>query len=326
MSPLDRRPADRNPAPPRSALDPHAALHDATLPLTLTDHDLLRRARSSPAGLRAAGESPPRPEGAPPVLAAAWHRIESSPRRLLMLDYDGTLVPRRADRERAVPDRRAREALRNVAALGETVAIVSGRPLSQLAELLAGIPVDLIGEHGWEELIGGRIEQHGLSQAATTRLALAYRAAAACGWRAHLEANRASVVLRTRGLEPVAARALTQHCRELWTRFFERDGLRLDDIDGGLELRATQRGKGTVAWEALQREPAATLPVYIGDDLSDEQAFRVLRPLGVTVRVGRPHMPTAAEWRLGSSDDVTAFLEHWVRVIPPRPRPGPAGA
>ncbi len=251
-----------------------------------------------------------------PILSGVWNRITSSPRRLLMLDYDGTLASFRSERDRAAPSQRMREALRGVTQLGEPVVVISGRPVTQLQELLHGISIDLVGEHGWDELTqSGSRQQHALPQAAATRLGLAYRAAAACGWRAHLEVKRASVVLHTRGMTSQAARTLEQHCRELWARFFERDGLRLENIDGGLELRATQRGKGTVAWEAAQREPQGTLPVYLGDDVSDEDAFRVLRPLGVTIRVGRPHLPTAAEWRLGSVDDVAAFLEHWKSVV-----------
>jgi trehalose-phosphatase len=238
-----------------------------------------------------------------------------------MLDYDGTLAPFRVDREHAAPSRRVRDALHAVVRLGEPVVVVSGRPLDQLVDLLEGIPADLVGEHGWEEQSASGVRHvHALSSAAATRLSLAYRAAAACGWRAHLESKRASVVLHTRGMPAGAAHTLEEHCRELWARFFERDGLRLEDIAGGLELRAVARGKGLVAMEALQRQPAGTLPVYFGDDIADEQAFRVLRPVGVTVRVGRPHMPTAAEWRLGSTDDVASFLEHWAVVVSRAPR------
>jgi len=56
--------------------------------------------------------------------------------------------------------------------------------------------------------------------------------------------------------------------------------------------------------------------VFLGDDVTDEQAFRVLRPHGVTIRIGRPHMPTAAEWRLATTDDVASFLQHWCNVNP----------
>jgi trehalose-phosphatase len=234
-----------------------------------------------------------------------------------MLDYDGTLAPFQVERERALPTRATREALRAVAMNGEPVAVISGRPVAQLLKFLHGIPVHLIGEHGWEELTSnGASRVYELPHATDVRLGLAHRAALACGWHPQLERKRASVVLHTRSLSREQAREIEQNARELWARFFERDGLRLEEIDGGLELRATQRGKGTATWETLQQEPQGTLPIYFGDDAADEEAFRTLRPIGVTVRVGRPHLPSAAEWRLGSVDDVTTFLEHWRLVVP----------
>jgi trehalose 6-phosphate phosphatase len=252
------------------------------------------------------------------VLPGVWARITSSPRRLLMLDYDGTLAAFHVERDRAIPSRRVHDALGAVVG-AETVAVISGRPLPQLRELLAGIPVHLVGEHGWEQQAPGEPPVvHAVPESVAKRLEAALRAAQACGWRDHLESKRASIVLHTRGLPRDRAEAIERQCQELWSRFFERGGLQLDPIDGGLELLATHRGKGVVAWEYLQREPAGTLPVYLGDDESDEQAFRVIRPYGVTVRIGRPHMPSAAEWRLGSTDDVAAFLERWHTVVPRR--------
>jgi trehalose 6-phosphate phosphatase len=253
----------------------------------------------------------------PPVLPGVWNRILASPRRLLLLDYDGTLAPFQVDRERALPSPRVRDALRAVAMAGEPVVVISGRPVAQLLKVLHGIPLHLIGEHGWEELTatgGSRVYE--LPHTTEVRLGLAHRAALACGWQQHLERKRTAIVLHTRALPREQAGEIEQNARDLWARFFERDGLRLDEVDGGLELRATHRGKGTVAWETLQSEPHGTLPVYVGDDATDEEAFRTLRPLGVTIRVGRPHLPSAAEWRLASVDDVASFLEHWRAVVP----------
>jgi trehalose 6-phosphate phosphatase len=251
------------------------------------------------------------------VLPAAWPRITRAPRRLLLLDYDGTLAPLHVARDRAVPSRRMRDALRAVASMREPVVVISGRPLSQLLELLHGIPVHLIGEHGWEELTpDGRRHVHELPRTTAARLGLAHRAAVASGWEPCLEAKRCSVVLHTRVLHRERAAELEHDARDLWERYFERDGLRLDVIDGGLELRATQRGKGSAAWELLRGQPQGTLPVYLGDDVSDEEAFRLFRPLGVTVRIGRPHLPTAAEWRLGSVEDVESFLSRWHAAVP----------
>jgi trehalose-phosphatase len=146
---------------------------------------------------------------------------------------------------------------------------------------------------------------------------MARRAATAAGWGERLEVKRTGIVLHTRGLARDRAVQIERDARALWGRF-ETEGLRLDAIDGGLELRAGQHGKGEVAWDLLRREPDGTLPVFIGDDGTDEQAFRVLRPHGVTIRVGRPHMPTAAEWRVATPDDVANFLHHWATALPRR--------
>src|SRR2546427_4324988 len=80
---------------------------------------------------------------------AVWSRIASSPRRLLILDYDGTLAPFNVDRGHALPARRTRAALEALIVGGESVVIVSGRPIAELHELLGGLPLRLIGEHGW---------------------------------------------------------------------------------------------------------------------------------------------------------------------------------
>lgn len=256
---------------------------------------------------------------AAPLPHAVWNRIASSPHRLLMLDYDGTLVPLCADRRRAMLDSRVRDALEAVVALGDPVVIISGRPMFQLAAFLDGLNVSMVGEHGWEErTIDGQLMIHPLPEPAAAGLRLAHRAAVAAGLEPDLEAKRASIVLHTRGLEPAAARELEARGRQVWAHEFEHDGLKLEDIDGGLELRAAARGKGIAAWELFEREPQGTLPIYLGDDLSDEQAIQILRPVGVTIRVGRPHLPSAAEWHFQSPDEVAGFLVQWKHTIPAR--------
>jgi trehalose-phosphatase len=49
-------------------------------------------------------------------------------------------------------------------------------------------------------------------------------------------------------------------------------------------------------------------PVYLGDDDTDEDAFRVIRRTGIGVVVGRDGPPTHAHWALEDTDEVAAFL------------------
>jgi trehalose-phosphatase len=57
--------------------------------------------------------------------------------------------------------------------------------------------------------------------------------------------------------------------------------------------------------------PPGTLPVYLGDDTTDEDAFRALGREGVTIRVGDSGSPTAARHRLRDPDEVLGFLQRW---------------
>jgi trehalose 6-phosphate phosphatase len=56
------------------------------------------------------------------------------------------------------------------------------------------------------------------------------------------------------------------------------------------------------------------LPIYVGDDLTDEPAFRVLRK-GITVLVG-PRRPTNAHFSLRNPAQVGVFLERLERLLP----------
>jgi trehalose-phosphatase len=65
---------------------------------------------------------------------------------------------------------------------------------------------------------------------------------------------------------------------------------------------------------ALGQTDADTLPFYIGDDVTDEDAFRALGDRGITIFVGRPEQ-TAANYLLDDTDQVGAFLARLTRVL-----------
>lgn len=73
-------------------------------------------------------------------------------------------------------------------------------------------------------------------------------------------------------------------------------------------------GKGPAIQRALGAEGRSLLPIYLGNDETDESAFRVLRR-GVTVLVGRPQM-TQARYRLRNPDEVRRFLERLEAALP----------
>jgi len=72
-------------------------------------------------------------------------------------------------------------------------------------------------------------------------------------------------------------------------------------------------GKGSTAQALLAGLPAGTLPIFIGDDTTDESAFAALAR-GLTVRVGR-QTKTRAKFRLRNPGEVRAFLERLATMV-----------
>jgi trehalose-phosphatase len=257
-----------------------------------------------------------RPQPLDGVPARLWRKVVLAGHRLLMLDYDGTLAPFNAARDRALPLPRSVEFLKVIAAdVGTTVAIVSGRPLAEIAHLLGSLPVTMVGEHGWEKrLPEGRVVKCPLSTQQRNVLDRAERLARQKGLGSHLERKRTGVVLHTRGLAPPAATAQEEEAISLWRPLTADGSSRLGRIHGGVELRLQGRDKGTAVLSLISQAPAGTLGVFLGDDATDEDAFAAVHEWGFGVRVGDSGRPSLAAAWLPSCAAVTAFLEEWLRV------------
>jgi trehalose-phosphatase len=252
-----------------------------------------------------------------------WERVAKARERLIVLDYDGTLAPFHVQRERAVPFPGAIPALRALCGAPRTgVAILSGRPVGDLLGLLGsgGEPplagLELLGEHGWERLRAGGLEQHELAPAVAERLHQAARIAHQAGFSAELEEKRTALVLHTRGLAPGRAREAEQRVERHWSPLTAGSELQLDRIDRGFELRATGRDKGSALAELLAEAPSGALLVYVGDDETDEDAFRQVGPHGFALRVAAEPRPTAADGTLASCSEVVRWLER-LGAVPP---------
>jgi trehalose-phosphatase len=232
-----------------------------------------------------------------------------------MLDYDGTLAPFQPARDLAVPLPRSRELLSAIAGLpGMQVAIVSGRPIAELERWLGPLPATLVGEHGWEmREPDGTLTRHPLPTALVEQLDRAKRAAGERGLGERLERKRTGIVLHTRGLAAGRAHELEEQVWTLWRAAEDGGAVFRQRTDGGVELRARGRDKGSAVRSLVSRAPAGTLAVYVGDDATDEDAFAAVRDRGFGVRVGEGDRPTQAFARLPTSGSVVDFLEEWLR-------------
>ena len=254
-------------------------------------------------------------ENEPFPTALFWNEIRSAPHRLLGLDYDGTLAPFRERRMEAIPLEGIPELIGNLSLLPETtLAVVSGRPIGEILHLLGDFPIFIAGSHGFElRSPGGKLETFPPSLRQAEGLRQAREAAVRMGFPERLEIKIGSTALHTRGIEPARARDMKQVIFQVWSRIGRRFRLSCRNFNGGMEIRADGRDKGKIIQHLLSYLPAHALPVYIGDDDTDEDAFRAVQHIGFGILVGSGEHPTAARAFLPDCAAVKSFLEDWIR-------------
>lgn len=260
-----------------------------------------------------------------------------SRRRVLILDYDGTLAPLRAvpageargerpeSRFATAPYAGTRELLARIRSHpAARVVFVSGRPAREMADMLALSPrPEIFGVHGWEHLTrSGQLVRAIVPAQARAQLdalrALQVRLETA---GASFEDKHAAIAVHWRGRNAEQVRAI----RALLAPFetppdapARLDGVFAQPFDGGLEVRPHGPSKASVVRSVLREESRDAVVAYFGDDLSDEEAFRALAGRGIGVRVlpaGAPRdaarRPTSAQLTLRAPDELHAFLGRW---------------
>lgn len=232
---------------------------------------------------------------------------------MAFLDYDGTLSAIVSEPDAAVLVDGAAEALQLLAAQCP-VAILSGRDLADIRARVDIPGIWYAGSHGFE-LTGPDGVRHENEAAAAFVPTLA-RAAAELGRTlaqvpgVHVEHKRYAVAVHYRQVAPESVGAIVSATSAL----AHREGLR---VTGGrmlVELRPDiDWDKGTtLAWIGERIDPAdARIPLYIGDDLTDEDAFDAVRFGGISIVVGHDEdgdRRTAAHFRLSGPNQVQELL------------------
>jgi len=259
-------------------------------------------------------------------LDAFWRTVASAPRRALLLDFDGTLAPFSVDRLRPRMREGAADALDRIALSGATrLAIVTGRGARELAALLPpGLRAEIWGSHGLEHL-----DASGAYEAPSPSPDMAAVRDAAAEWvreRGHepnLEIKPYGFALHRRA-DPAAFDALRPEVLARWQGDAARAGLDLLEFDGGFEFRPTGRHKGEVVRRILDEEGPGAAAAYLGDDWTDEDAFRALDGMGLSVLVRVEPRDTAARaWM--PPQDLAGFLLRWAEALHPSLKEGPPG-
>lgn len=224
----------------------------------------------------------------------------------LLLDFDGTLVDLVDRPDAVVADQHLLALLHRLAGTFEgRIALVSGRSIAQLLNFLGPSFAmgNFVGSHGAELHVG------------TQRVAPARPSTLDDAERAMQSAfgGQEGVIVETKSLGVALhyrlAPAAEGRIRAFVTDMAEATGLMIQEGKMMFELRSPGHDKGTGIENLMSRSPfAGTLPIFVGDDITDEAGFATVERLGgFGVLVGTER-PTAARYRLENVAAVRTWL------------------
>ncbi len=265
-------------------------------------------------------------------------RLASTSERTLLLDYDGTLAPFHADKMKALPYPGVAEILRRVSGRPDTrIVLVTGRRATDLPALIeVANDVEIWGSHGREHI--GRSREYTfyppdaeqmetlatLQQEIETglreiplRLNVGEIPIASNGSRTkfeapeHLEKKPASLAVHWRGLTAESQAVLRSHAEEAYRLHGDTSIERLP-FDSGIEFRAAGYTKAFAVTRELEQSGQDGLIAYLGDDLTDEDAFAALQARGDSFLVRPEARPSLAKYWLKPPEELIRYLTCWL--------------
>jgi len=234
----------------------------------------------------------------------------------LFLDYDGTLAPIVLNPADASISGRTKRLLEE-AKRKFPVAIISGRDLKDLMDRVGVEGIAYAGSHGLEIAFtnGERKQlvneiQKCLGEVEVAESELRHLTKSFNG--AIVERKRFGVALHYRAVGAERIGELLKLFDEIASR---HPLLRRSEGKMVVELSGSGANKGTAISEIMKHEGISEMrhiPIFIGDDLTDEDGFRAVKHIGAGIIVGDAPKQTAADYCLRDQEEVQKFLKKLV--------------
>jgi trehalose-phosphatase len=242
----------------------------------------------------------------------------NAPASVLMLDYDGTLAPFQINRHKAYPYPGVLPLLEEIQQTGKTrIIVITGRPIEEVQNLLRPFRgIEIWGAHGLEhQLADGTRRQVPITPEFTSLLEQAREWLAANGMADLTEVKPGGVAVHWRGLTEEGIARVGSKTIAGWTALAEHAGLKLLHFEGGLELRIIRPDKGDAVAAVLKGLDQSIPVAFLGDDITDEDAFQKLAGRGLSILVRSEYRQTEAKMWLKPPHELTGFLSEWLSRI-----------
>jgi len=238
-------------------------------------------------------------------------RLQKADRLLLLLDYDGTLAPIASIPQAARLPLENRRALRQLVKRPQCrVGVVSGRSLSETRDMVGVRGLILSGNHGLEiqgaglrfSFPGGTVQKQLMNRLANALIPALKKLPGV--W---VEDKKFTLSIHYRLMPEKLTGQLRKLCGKTVRQTTRDADVCLCKGKKVLEIRPTNRwNKGlAISWIKAQIKP--TLTLYVGDDVTDRDAFQALAPDDIAIRVGPSHA-TAAPYFLKNQAETNDLL------------------
>jgi len=256
------------------------------------------------------------------TLRQITNRVIAAKRVWLFLDYDGTLAEFAPTPDRVLPDPDVIDLMTQLSRLESVrVAVISGRPLVQIQHLVPGFMLVLAGTYGIElQMPDGTIihrARYSAVRPTLEQLKARWQALVARQQGFFVEDKGWSLALHARFAEEAAADQILAAARSAAIESITSDRFRLLNGHRFFEVAPSLAHKGrTVEHLLYQLAWPDALPVYIGDDDKDEEAFAAIKARhGLALVVAAQPRPTLADCRLDSPASVRRWLSEIVTAF-----------
>lgn len=247
-----------------------------------------------------------------------FEQYQSAERRLLLLDYDGTLVGFRGRAESARPDTALLGLLTDLASKAENrVVVISGRDHATLEKWIGTTGVDIVAEHGarfrrhpnreWD-LIEEGVSSNWQDQIRPVMEVYVDRTPGA-----YLEDKGTALVWHFRRAEPELGSLRAKELMETLESYLANTALHVMQGSKVIEVKQSSVNKGRAAQRWLTEKPGYDFILAIGDDVTDEDLFAALPESAHSIKVGRAAQ-SKADYYLSEPNDVRRFLKRLRRT------------
>ena len=239
-------------------------------------------------------------------LIDAYHAAKS---RLLILDYDGTLMAFDKDPQAVVPDEQLMGILKKLRDQeGNKLVVSSGRDRGTLQKWLGPLKVDMAAEHGvWIKRNGEWVNNTGLSVSWKEKIRQVLENMVERTPGSFIEEKDFSIAWHYRAIDKDLGEKRVREFRDVLLYLTANDDLQVLEGNKVVEIKnaGVNKGKAALNWVGEQKWDFI---MAIGDDHTDEDTFKALPETAHTIKVGLD--TSAARYNMLSVQEVRAFLSN----------------